>query len=179
MTSSTVICFFLIAEIFYILITYYYLHNSLVDKNRYRLFAVRDQFVRLVITKHLNEDDDIYTFFIAVINTLIRNTQKIQLLTLFIYAVRRSFVQDEKTFDTFIEKVKTCGDKEIMAAVSSLIVSITLIFLDNSLIFRGLIFTSGILTKLNISNDRRPIGVYRDFSNLNKWNNELLSAMAA
>lgn len=117
---------------------YRYRRVNLVARNRFRLFAIRDQFVRLVATGDLEEKDEVYRYFVSFLNILIRNTQQIN-FRIFIRAIRIATdekLADESNFEKILKSVKQKNNPEVIKAVEELPLAVLAILWDNSLSVR-------------------------------------------
>jgi len=107
----------------------------LTSKNRYRLFEVRDHFVRLVAAGDLEEKDEIYIYFVEMLNVLIRNTQRIHLRTLW-KAIQQltdeRFVKDRERYQAIIRRLAASKNPKVKVVVPMYFHAISCILWDNS-----------------------------------------------
>jgi hypothetical protein len=114
-----------------------------LTRNRFSLFAMRDQFVHLVASGDLKEDDIIYKFFVSYINLLIRGSKKLTVKNMII-AITKASQQKETgvdiTVEYVIDRVAKTKNPKIKDAVSDLFKTIAFIVYENSPVLQLIIW---------------------------------------
>ncbi len=140
----------------------------------YRLYAVRDEFVRLVAEDRLSEDDMIFATFYAATNRLVKNVDQLNLSALVasIEADRRTGTDlaERRKLTELRNRIRRLGDPEVEEAVTSYYKAVARIIYENSLVIRVLVdhkWLRALLRRfVNWINRPKPpqMEIYRDYT---------------
>jgi len=148
----------IVTELLYLRKSYFHKYENLVTRNRFRLFAIRDRFVRLVATGDLDEDDVIYKFFVSFINCLILDTQVIQ-LRVFIEALKevteKKIIMREEAIGLVFDKVSKENNEQVIDAVNEFWGVLVKILVDNSTTLRTILWIRIKFREMDILTEKR------------------------
>ena len=103
---------------------------------RYPIFAVRDEFVRLKVMGAFDTDPELYDYYVGVCNGLIRNTRKVD-LRLLLTAVAKLTPESEKKARSLQERTAK-APAEVGTAVGHLFECTVRLLCENSTLVRFL-----------------------------------------
>jgi hypothetical protein len=146
-------------------------HAKLAEK--YKLFAARDAFIRLVAEEKLQEDDPVFQVFYKASNFLVQNTEEIN-LGAFVAALeeaRRKGV--DPAVEAFMERIHDAARKnpDVKGAVDAFYKAIQDILFRNSWVLRLLLRCRPLLKvasrfggKRTLPTQQRAVLFYQDYS---------------
>ncbi len=136
MSEYAVGAFFLaiLLSVIYIPFRMIYLERILKETQRYPLFAVRDEFVRLKIKGEFDRDLELYNFCVDLCNALIRNSKNVHLGAL-LQAMAPMTAEDEARYRDFLSKMDA-APAEVRNAIVRLLEATGGLLINNSTLVR-------------------------------------------
>jgi len=135
MNNIEVLCLIVLMIFFmmFIPIAYYFYKKSILDRNKYRLFKVRDSLTFLVITDKITEDNYIYETYYNLVNSLIHNIKKFNLKEIIkIIKENPEIVKEVKTTSKKLQTDVEKSNNEVKKVVSDLLITINQLLIENS-----------------------------------------------
>lgn len=162
----------IVAELICICIAVHYLFKIRVTRNRFRIFEVRDRFIRLAASKDLKTDDDTYLFFMDYLNFLINNTQQIHMLGI-IKGIKHLKKNDLKgqveNIDKIVKEVNENKNEKVEEAVAEFFSAILTILWENSLFVKLFVYSKKILggPRIKKLGEKPEVLMYQEYSQIN------------